>query len=370
MELGWIELIGYRCYLELRVEPAPGVNVFVGDNGTGKTSLLEAIGYLASLTSFRSSPDPSLVQRGADTAVIRGEFVAGERTLRVEVEIPAEGRRRVLVNGKRPASRTEVISAVPLVAFLPDDLDLVKRGPSYRRDYLDDLAAGLWPAAGAEQADYERALRQRNALLRRDGRHADQPTLDVWDERLSHLGAMVIKRRFDLLDRLEPRLSALYADLGEQAESLSARYESGALGPLGPSALDGMADRLAGALASARKGDMERRMTTVGPHRDEVVMMVADRDLRTRASQGEQRTAALGLRVAAFELLREEKNATPMLILDDVFSELDPGRSRRLVEKLPGGQVFVSTAREEEVPLVGTRWTVAGGRVAVREEGL
>ena len=184
--------------------------------------------------------------------MVRGEFVARDRTLRVEVEIPEDGRRRVLVNGKRPASRAEVVSAVPLVAFLPDDLDLVKRGPSLRRDYLDDLAAGLWPAAAPEQSDYERALRQRNTLLRKEGRHADQPTLDVWDERLSHLGAKVIRRRLDLLHRLEPRLSSLYADLGERPEPLGARYESGALGPLSGSRGRGIGDASArGALGGA-----------------------------------------------------------------------------------------------------------------------
>jgi DNA replication and repair protein RecF len=130
---------------------------------------------------------------------------------------------------------------------------------------------------------------------------------------------------------------------------------------------DGLRERLAAALASARAEDMERRATTVGPHRDEVVFSISDRDLRTRASQGEQRTVALGLRVAAYELLREVKGATPVLVLDDVFSELDPGRSIRLVEKLPVGQIFVSTAREEEVPVVGTRWTVGEGRVTRRE---
>ncbi|MCB2223396.1 MAG: DNA replication/repair protein RecF [Actinobacteria bacterium] len=367
MELGWIELSGYRCYPEIRVEPAPGVNVFVGDNGSGKTSLLEAIGYLSSLRSFRGAPDAALVRTGDEAALVRGEFVAGERSLRVEVEIPVEGRRRVLVNGKRPSSRAEVVSAVPLVAFLPDDLDLVKRGPSQRRDYLDDLAAGLWPSAGAERTDYERALRQRNTLLRKEGRRADRATLDVWDDRLSHLGAMVIRRRLELLERLEPRLSALYAELGERPEVFTTRYEGAPLGPLSLSDVPGLRERLLDALGAARGADLERRVTTVGPHRDEVVAIIGDRDLRTRASQGEQRTVALGLRVAAYEMLREEKGATPVLVLDDVFSELDPGRSRRLVEKLPGGQVFVSTAREEEVPLVGTRWSVAGGRVTVRE---
>jgi DNA replication and repair protein RecF len=367
VELGWLELTGYRCYSEVRVEPSSGVNVYIGDNGSGKTSLMEAIGYLASLRSFRRSPDQALVARGAEAAVVRGEFTAGERTLRIEVEIPTEGRRRVLVNGKRPSGRAEVVASVPLVTFLPDDLDLVKRGPSERREYVDDVAASLWPSAGAEQADYLRALRQRNTLLRQEGRSADPPTLDVWDERLSELGALVVRRRLDLLGRLEPRLSSLYADLGDRPEPLSARYESASLGRLQIDEADGLRDRLAAALASARAEDMERRATTVGPHRDEVVFSISDRDLRTRASQGEQRTVALGLRVAAYELLREVKGATPVLVLDDVFSELDPGRSIRLVEKLPVGQIFVSTAREEEVPVVGTRWTVGEGRVTRRE---
>jgi DNA replication and repair protein RecF len=369
MELGWIELTSFRCYPEVRVEPASGVNVFIGGNGSGKTSLLEAIGYLSSLRSFRGAPDDALIRHGDEAALVRGEFVAGERSLRVEVEIPVEGRRRVLVNGKRPASRSAVVSAVPLVAFLPDDLDLVKRGPAHRRDYLDDLSAGLWPSAGAERADYERALRQRNSLLRKEGRDANRPTLDVWDERLSHLGATVIRRRLELLERLEPRLSALYADLGEQPEPFTTRYESTPLGRLELASLDGLQERLIAALQEARQSDLERRVTTVGPHRDEVVAIIGDRDLRTRASQGEQRTVALGLRVAAYELLREEQGATPVLVLDDVFSELDPDRSMRLVEKLPSGQIFVSTARQEEVPLVGTRWRVAGGSVTVREEG-
>jgi DNA replication and repair protein RecF len=366
MELVWLELGGYRCYPHVHLEPAPGVNVFVGDNGSGKTSLLEAIGYLASLKSFRGSPDGSLVRVGEEAAVVRGEFTARDRTLRVEVEIPAEGRRRVLVNGKRPSGRAEVISAVPLVAFLPDDLDMVKRGPSLRRQYLDDVAAALWPAAGAEQADYERALRQRNALLRKEGHRADRATLDVWDDRLSVLGGAVVARRLDLLESLEPRLSGLYADLGDRPEHLGSRYESATLGVLQRSDISRLGERLADALGAARANDMERRVTTVGPHRDEVAFLIGGRDLRTRASQGEQRTVALGLRVAAYQLLREVRNATPVLVLDDVFSELDPGRSRRLVEKLPGGQVFISTAREEEVPLAGTRWTVGNGSVTAR----
>jgi DNA replication and repair protein RecF len=357
MLLAWLHLDRYRCYETLELEPDAGINVLVGDNGAGKTTLLEAIGYLASLKSFRRSPDGSLIREGSGSAILRGEFRAASRPLRVEVEIPAEGRRRVLVNGKRPAGRAELLRSIPLVAFLPDDLDLVKRGPVHRREYLDDLAAALWPAAGAEQQDFDRVLRQRNALLRREGRDADPSTLDVWDERLAALGATLIERRLGLLDVLGPRLSELYADLGEEPEHLAWRYETAGLGRWDPGR-EGLRAGLGEAIAAARRVDLERRVTTVGPHRDEVVFMIGERDLRTRSSQGEQRTVALGLRVAAFEMLRAERTVSPMLILDDVFSELDPGRSRRLVEKLPSGQVFISTAREEEVPLSGSRWVI------------
>jgi len=182
VHLIWLELRDFRSYRVFSFRPEPGVNVLVGDNGSGKTSILEAIGYLASLASFRRSPDGALVRRGADAAIVRGEFSSGPTGALVEIETPVSGRRRVLLNGKGNRSRADVAGVVALVAFLPDDLDLVKRGPSYRREYVDDVAAQAWPTAAVEQTDYERVLRQRNALLRRDGRRADSETLDVLDE--------------------------------------------------------------------------------------------------------------------------------------------------------------------------------------------
>jgi len=364
VRLDWLRLSDFRCYEALEMAADPGVNLLVGDNGTGKSSVLEAIGYLATLRSFRRSPDSSLVREGCAAAVVRGEFTSGDSTVRIEIEVPVSGRRRVLLNGK-PAGRAAVSGLVVLVAFLPDDLDLVKRGPAYRREYLDDLTAQMWPAAGAEQSEYERALRQRNALLRREGRYADGATLDVWDERVAALGGVVVRRRLDALERLGPLVSRLYADLGEGAEEVSWDYLGAGVGEVSPDA--GAADlvvALGEALAEARPGDLERRMTTVGPHRDELSLGLGGRDVRTRASQGEQRTLALGLRIAAYDLLREQRNAAPVLVLDDVFSEMDASRTARLVERLPGGQVFVSTAREEDVPVHGARWVVGGGALA------
>ena len=364
MRLAWIELTDFRCHASLRVVPDPGVNVFVGDNGSGKTSLLEAVGYLAALTSFRRSPDASLVLQGAERTVVRGGFVGTMGETVVEVEIPATGRRRVLLNGKRITGRAAVAATVALVAFLPDDLDLIKRGPVYRREYLDDLATQLWPAAAAEQADYERVLRQRNALLRREGRHADPTTLDVLDERLCGLAGAVLSRRLATADLVAPQIESFYAELGETPARVRFTYAAAGVAelPLGADAA-ALAAILAPALVAARRGDLERGATSIGPHRDDVDLVLDARDARTRASQGEQRSLALGMRLASYRVIAERRATAPVLLLDDVFSELDPGRSARLVERLPGGQVFVTSARSGEVPLVGKRWRVAAGRV-------
>lgn len=370
MLLAWLQLRDFRCHPALELEPAPGVNVFVGGNGAGKSSILEAIAYLATLASFRRAPEPSLVRTGADVAVLRGEFTGEAGTVRVEVEIPSRGRQRVQVDGKRASGRAEVAARVALVAFLPDDLELVKRGPAYRREFVDDLAVQLWPAAAADQQEYERALRQRNALLRRDGRRADPMTLEVWDERLAVLGAAVVSRRLQALAAVAPGVASLCRRLGGGGRDFAWRYAGAGIGTVAPDeSAAGLHERLVAAAAAARGEDLERRTTTVGPHRDEVVLVGDGRDLRTRASQGEQRTVALALRLAAFDLLAARRRSSPVLVLDDVFSELDGERRARLVERLPQGQVFVSTAHGEDVPAGGLRWAVEPGKVWPEGEG-
>lgn len=364
MQLVWLELRDFRSYSALSFRPEAGVNVLVGPNGAGKTSVLEAIGYLATLSSFRRAPEAALVKEGAAAAIARAEFSTGVGGSVIEVETPSTGRRRVLLNGKRAQSRADVAAVVSVVGFLPDDLDLVKRGPAYRREYVDDVAAQAWPAAGTEQAEYERALRQRNALLRKDGRRTDAATLDVWDDRVGLLGAKVLERRLAVLALLEPEVSGLYFDLGEASEPLTWRYSAAGLGFIGgtPPA-DELLGPLRQAVLEARQDDLDRRTTTVGPHRDELVISLGDRDARTRASQGEQRSIALGLRIAAFRVLSDRRGSRPVLLLDDVFSELDAARGQRLVGHLPEAQVFVTSARSEEVPMVGARWRVEGGEV-------
>ena len=361
MLLSWLALSDYRCYETVRFTPAPDVNVLVGDNGAGKTSLLEAIGYLGLLRSFRRTPDDSLVRAGAAEMVARGEFTREQGKVRVEVAVPQTGRRRVLLNGKRPRRNRDVLMEVPIVAFLPDDLDLVKRGPALRREYLDELAAQLRPQAAADQAEYDRTVRQRNSLLRQEGSEIDLAELAVWDERLSQAGARVFRQRAAVIDELEPFLGAGYVAVGGSG-ALRWQYESnwGASSDLD---LGALAAGLHRALGERRGRDLAQRATTSGPHRDDPALTLDARPVRTQASQGEQRTVALALRVGAYRLLTDHSASRPVLLLDDVFSELDPRRVRGVVEMLPGGQVFVTTAREDDVPIAGTRWLVSEGAV-------
>jgi len=368
VHLDWLELRDFRSYRALRLQPDPGVNVLVGANGAGKTNVLEAIAYLSTLRSFRRVPDAALVRETAEEAIVRGGFTRPAGEVRVEVQIRLEGRRTVLLNGKRPSRHAAVAAEVPVVWFLPDDLDLVKRGPAGRRDYLDELAAQLSPGAGADRAEYDKALRQRNALLRHQGRDADPLTLEVWDRRLAEAAGRVVVQRLALLEQLGPRLESAYRTVGEDEAVLRPTYQAGwvdlpriGTGPV-PDA-SSLVSALVAALMERRRRDMEQRTTTVGAHRDEPGFELDGMAVRSRASQGEQRSVALSLRLAAYRMLEERHGQPPILLLDDVFSELDLGRVSGVMELLPRGQVFVTTARDDYVTVAGRRWVVEGGRL-------
>jgi DNA replication and repair protein RecF len=356
VELSWLEVHGFRCYDVLRFEPDPWVNVLIGQNGAGKTSVLEAIGYLGLLRSFRGTGDESLVAAGGDGAVLRGEFAVPSGEVLVEVEIPAAGTRHVRVNGKRPRRYRDVLGQVPVVVFQPDDLDLVKRGPGTRRAYLDDLAAQLWPQAVADQQDFERSLRQRNALLRAEGGTADAVELEALDAQVAVSGARVYGHRVRLIDLLQAYVEESYRTVGGSGV-ITWAYESN----WDPG--DDAESRLAAALADRRRRDFVQRTTTAGPQRDDPTLVADGRSVRTMASQGEQRTVALALRMAAYRTLAEERSIVPILLLDDVFSELDPVRSTGVLDLLREGQVFVTTARDDDVAIDGKRWRVGAGAV-------
>ena len=362
MHLTWLELRGFRSYESLRFEPTDGVNILVGENGAGKTSVLEAIGYLGMMRSFRGVPDSALVREGEDVAVVRGGIGGAPTETKVEIELPNDGRRTILVNEKKPRRLRDVLLTVPIVAFIPDDLDVIKRGPAIRREYLDDLASRLWPQAGQDLTEYERSVRQRNALLKQEGRNTDAGTLDVWDRRLADAGAKVLLHRRSLAVALQGHLQSAYSVVGGQG-SLMWAYRS-TWGSEGAGSHEELRDSLMTSLLEKRTKDMEVRSTTVGPHRDEPSLLLDGRPTRTRASQGEQRTAALALRIGAYRIIEEMRDHKPILLLDDVFSELDSARARRVVELIESGQVFVTTARDDEVPIRGRRWSVKDGSVS------
>ena len=363
MRLDWLELAGVRTYDSLRFDPDQGINVLVGENAVGKTNLLESIGYLARAGSFRRAPDEAIIAEGADAAVIRGEVDHGERRSLIEVEIPVERRRRLQVNRARLSRSADLAEHFRVVVFQPDDLDIAKRSPSYRREFLDGAAGLLWPAALADQSEYERSVRHRNALLKQMGRRADPTTLAVWNERLAAAGAAVMVRRAEALEALGPRVAEAYSTLAGAETAVGPAYKSSwGLSELG-GGRDDWGARLWAALEESSEADMDRRVTTVGPHRDDPGWTIDGRDVRVRASQGEQRTLVLSLRLAQQEAAQAVAGVAPVMLLDDVFSELDMGRARALAKALPSGQAFISTARDEEVPVEGRRWRVTPGGV-------
>ena len=355
MRLDWLELQSFRSYPHLEFRPDPGTNLLVGENGAGKTNLLEAIGYLSVLRSFRKAPDDALIAIDASEAVVRGAVAGPVSEHTVEVLLSREQRRKVLLDGKRPSRNADVRERLRCVPFLPDDLDLVHGSAGRRRALLDAVAAQLRPTATADQSEFDRALRQRNALLRSDGPLTNIDALSSFEDALAASGARVVHHRLQTAQALTPFLTAAYQRLGPDTvrwDYVSTWADPGA-------AEETLAGQLAEALAASRRSDMERRLTTTGPQRDQPGLVLDDRDSRTHASQGEQRSLVLALRLAAFDLLADTFDDPPILLLDDVFSELDPARAEAVVDRLPRAQAFLSSARRNDVGSIpGVRWDV------------
>lgn len=363
MRVDWLSLLAFRSYRSLEWSPEPGVNLLIGPNGAGKTNALEAIGYLGSLKSFRSSPDAAVVTVGEESAVIRAGLTSEERSRLVEIELPRQGARRTQVDKTRLKRSGDILGVVRVVAFLPDDLDLIKRGPSYRRDLLDVIAVQLWPAAYLDQSEFERSLRQRNAFLKTGRR--DAATLSIWDSKLAESAGRVMARRARVIEALSAVLSDVYEEIAEEASEVTFTYHtSWGGGELRRASAAEFADSIARALEESRRHDYERRMTTVGPHRDEPGFSIDGHETRTHGSQGEQRTMALAVRLAAHRAIAETVGESPVLLLDDVFSELDPDRASALARSLPPDtQTLITSARPEDIPISGSVWKVGGGTI-------
>lgn len=336
MRLDRVWLTDFRSYPEAEVELAPGLTALLGDNGRGKTNLLEAIAWLATLGSFRGAPTDALIRRGAERAVVRAAGEREGRSILLEAELVANGRNRVLVNRQPLQKARDLLGVLRVSVFSPDDLELVKGGPAERRRYLDDALVASHPRYDALRGEVDKVLKQRNALLKGVGGRLDDSatlTLDVWDAKLVEAGGALASARRNLLARLAPVLSATYDAVAHGPADVDVAYVAEWADP-----------GLAEALAAARRDDVRRGVSTVGPHRDDVELRIGGMPARTHASQGEQRSLALALRLAAHHVITEVTGSSPILLLDDVFSELDPDRSDALLANLPDGQTLLTSA--------------------------
>ncbi len=372
MHVRRVELTDFRSYERIAVNFDPGVSVLVGPNGMGKTNLLEALGYVARLDSHRVATDAPLIRAGATNAVIRCAIVHQERELLVELEIVAGKANRARLNRSPVRRSREVIGALRMVLFAPEDLELVRGDPAERRRYLDELLVARQPRYAGVRADYERVVKQRNALLRTayltrkvgGNRGQDLSTLAVWDQHLAHHGAELLAGRLELTAALIPHLGKAYDAVAAGRSSALIAYASG----LGESLI---ADRpaleqaLLAAIEQRHSAEVERGVTLVGPHRDDLTLTLGDLPAKGYASHGESWSFALALRLAAYDLLRSD-GIEPVLLLDDVFAELDSGRRDRLAALVAdAAQLLVTCAVPEDVPaaLTGARYDVHIGSV-------
>ncbi|MGZ4688098.1 MAG: DNA replication/repair protein RecF [Acidimicrobiia bacterium] len=346
MRLSRLWLHDFRCYEAVDVAFDEGCTVITGANGQGKTSLLEAVAWVATGRSFRGVPDAALVGAGHDEAIVRAEIVDADRTMLVEAALRSVGRNRVLVNKHAVTRRRDYTDHLRVTVFSPDDLAIVKGGPARRRDYLDELLEASGPRYASVRTDFERVLRQRNALLRGGIRDAEaRTTLDVLDDRLVVSGGELVRGRLRLVERLTPGIAEAYESLAGVTPGMAMRYEAEwCEGALEPARLEDVDELLRGALGALRKRETDRGVTLVGPHRDDWRLVLNGLDARSHASQGEQRTLALALRLAGHRLVASIAGTDPVLLLDDVFSELDPARSAALVVHLPATQTLLTTA--------------------------
>ncbi|MEC3974610.1 DNA replication/repair protein RecF [Amycolatopsis sp. H20-H5] len=381
MYLRHLQVTDFRSWPQADLALEPGPTVLVGQNGRGKTNLLEAIGYVATLGSHRVATDAPLIRHGCERALVRVAVVNEDRELTVELEITAGRANRARINRGNVGKPRDVLGILRTVLFSPEDLALVRGDPGERRRFLDELLVLRAPRYAGVRADYEKVLKQRNALLktagkRRTGREDPYAlsTLEVWDDHLAVAGAELLAARLNLVADLAPYVAAAYLGVAPDSRPAEMTYRS-SLGDALPAGygVPGeqraeaavLKDALVEALGGVRKAELERGISLVGPHRDELDLVLGDAPAKGYASHGESWSFALALRLGSYELLRGEAGE-PVLLLDDVFAELDRRRRARLAEVAASAeQVLVTAAVDEDVPaeLAGHRFVVADGEV-------
>jgi DNA replication and repair protein RecF len=335
-----LTLRDFRLFRELIFVPdQDSITVLISQNGSGKTSVLEAVYALATASSFRTSAASDMIRNGESVAEVHGVVFQGQRRVQVDLTLTRGVRnttKRMLVNGQRPRSRAEVSEALPLTVFTPEGVDVIRGSPEHRRNYLTTLLTDVEPLTGDVIERFARVLSQRNALLRAlEGTRpspSQQAELELWTSDFCAVSVELVSQRRMLSESLAPLVANFYQELSESDSVVAITYEQSWNG------------ELRDALAKSFDDDRFRGYTTVGPHRDDLGVSLEGRDARRQASQGEQRSLALALRLAGHELVRQRRGMDPLLLLDDVFSELDPVRSLRLLGLLPAGQTLVTTA--------------------------
>jgi DNA replication and repair protein RecF len=374
MHVRHLSLVDFRSYPAAEIGLEAGPSVFVGPNGQGKTNLVEAIGYVATLGSHRVANDAPLVRAGAARAIVRTVIVQDGRELVVELEIVPGRANRARLNRAPVARPREVLGALRSVLFAPEDLALVRGDPSERRKFLDDLLVARQPRYAGVRADYDRVLKQRNALLktagsaRRAGSAGDLRTLDVWDNHLAEHGAALLAGRLELVTALSPYVTKSYDAVSRGKGTAVVTYRPSWAeedDEIGAPDREVLAARLQAALARVRQQEVDRGTTLVGPHRDDLVLTLGELPAKGYASHGESWSYALALRLASYDLLTAD-GGEPVLVLDDVFAELDVQRRERLGELVSGAeQVLVTAAVAGDVPeaLQGARYDVESGEV-------
>jgi len=365
-----LSVADFRSWASAEVAFEPGPMVLVGANGQGKTNLVEAIGYLATLGSHRVPNDLPLVRTGAERAIARAAVVSDGRELRIEIEIAPGRANRAKLNGAPVPRPREVLGVMRSVLFAPEDLAIVRGDPSERRRFLDELLVQRTPRLAGVRSDYERVLKQRSTLLksagaaRRGGGTGDLRTLDVWDGHLAEHGAQLLAARLELVDALQPHVAAAYAQVAPSSVALGMTYAASVELPDERGA-DVLEAALLAELAHVRTQELERGVNLVGPHRDELQLHLGELPVRGYASHGESWSTALALRLGSYELLRDE-GIEPVLVLDDVFAELDVGRRDQLAavaSKAEQSIITAAVASDVPEPLAGARFDVHDGEI-------
>jgi len=359
MYVSKLSLTNFRSYPQLDLTLNPGVNTFIGNNGAGKTNIAESLIFLSFLSSHRTPNNQPLIALGATQAVIRVEIVRGDRNLQIDLEINSNKANRAKINQNPTKSQREILGACQVIYFSPEDLDLVRGEPTYRRDFLDKLIIIKTPRFSGVLNDYERVLKQRNALLKT---RAPQSALAPWSEQLITLAAAITAERIKLVDTLNPLITSNYRALNE-TKTASIIYKSN---------IDGLTtDQITNQLLLERKleelqyQEIERGTTLIGPHRDDLILHLGDFPAKGYSSHGESWSFAISLKIAALELMKSE-GLDPILILDDVFAELDTNRRARLVHATTlAEQTIVTAAVEADLPddLNDHRLYVSNGKV-------